>query len=693
MDAFLSDTLDVTGVDPTVFLNHEGGLSHSALMRDERLVLNAVFRFAWTTLSGGPGPSARCFAGFAAGAGVDPNPCGFDFLVRWLLSDADGPFYLLRETVVMRDRLALLRSRFGERVRLLRDPGSGLLHRVTVEKLVDRHLGSSPRDRDGLVASLCERPLFVAQRDLASSPAFVDTTFQLTNLASGMVGSIEEEDDVVNGRSATLCRASVQVGRADAIKRRFSRDLHFQCRQFARNYVTASSSLAGSSFADVVRTAIDAPWVVEDGDAIEVERHAPVIASRCVRLHAFDSPTPLRPPARVTRTDVPNSALIVFGAGPDVPDSDLVLLGVGYQRIFRAHSDGDRCGPAAEYRQGGELGSVVYPLYFGAGGVHHWSYGLMADCLTRHLETPVDSSSGSDASRLLVDRCILLTALARGFIGPDPVRYVIGDASADRVILAIDSRVDPSSTVMSVAMALSSLADPSLWHVRVMCSRVNLGEFRRMLDPICAGEGVSAVSYDASAHELNLPAPFDVQSSYNALMKDPRTWRSLLPAKVVLTVQDDGLLMRPGIEALLHLDGGVCMSSSPFIGAPWVDHPVNAPLKAMVPSLIGNGGLSLRDVGRMIVSAEGLSVTDRRRLFHTRMEPMPEDVTFSRLLPTSSSGLSCEQVPCDDALGFHKPWPYWTVAQTHAHMERIIRETSSSCRLASSGGPAPCPPS
>lgn len=667
MDAFLSELFDVTGVDHTLFTDPAtGGLSHAAIMRDPRLIRNAEFRFAWSQLSGGALPSARCFAEFQRSSSSPGTIETLGEMTDWMLTSMDGPFHMMQGTSLIQKRLSALRTCFEEHAKALRDPTCRLLHRLLVEKLLDRHtVWSHKSELD--VDTQMHRPLYLVYRDLTWRAGVTSTLDQMTNPASGMIASHEEEQ--TDGQAALACHALLRVGRGDAMKRRFARDLHFQKSQFGRPYVTSSTALG--AHAEVVRLAVGAPWFVDDRDACEVEQHSPVIASACIRLHDFRTRT-LAPPSAVSQGAAGHttSMLILFGTGAETPDAEIARYGsgLGYQRIFRASTASTAPDTPHCLDSSSSTPPLVYTLYFGTG--EHWSSGILGTSLRRHLVTPCPLQSLNPLhAHLLVDRCVVRVAISRGLFTM-PTFATSLPCLAKRVILAIDTRMDPCATVLSLLIALSSVATPKEWAVRIMCSRRNRFEFERMLGPMCP-----CATYDDTAPELNSRTKaFDVQYSYNLLMKNPDTWRALLPAEVVLTVQDDGLLIRKGIESLWDTNGWV------YLGAPWADKPFNSPLKALVPSLIGNGGLSLRDVAAMISMSEGVTKRERMRLFHTRLEPVPEDVMFASLaalLPSptqaqAARSFSCEQVPFPEAHGFHKPWPYWSVADTHEHMERII---------------------
>lgn len=652
MDAFLSELFDIRGVDYVPFLDPiTGGLSHDSLMRDERLIDNAAFRYAWRILSGGALPSARCFAEYNA-SHMDQRQT-LASVTDWMLTSPEGPFHLMRDTALMHARAGALRDgRFDAAVKCLRDASSKALHRMLVEKLLDRY-GHGRSD----VEPLMMKSLFAAYTELTSQAELVSTSVQLTNPASGMVASHQEEHEHLSGCRAAICRAPQRVGRGDAMKRRFSQDLHWQRRQFGKPYLSAPPDLM--DLADVVRAAIGSPWVVNEKlDAAAVERHAPVIASSCVRLHHISSSSSLRPPSPSASVSAgPTSILILCGEGDDAECGELGRK-AGYQRILRVHQ-----GPAST--QSGTSRPLVYSLYYQ--GRDHWSYGILARCLRRHLETPCPLESLSPAhAHLLVDRCLTRLALSHHILSHDHQVFTVSRfGAAQRVVLAVDTRADPSATVLALTLTLSSLSQPSDWAVRVMCARRNRSEFERMLRPLCP-----EASFDDSSPELNVET-FDVETSYNALMKNPATWLALLPSDVVLTVQDDGLLVRPGVEGL--------MDDVLYLGAPWGDTPCNAPLKTLVPSLVGNGGLSLRNVRAMLAISVGVQERECRRLFHTRIEVVPEDVMYAALAAQpdqliKARAFSCEAVQWFGALGFHKSWPYWPVTDTHSFMLALMLE-------------------
>ena len=124
-------------------------------------------------------------------------------------------------------------------------------------------------------------------------------------------------------------------------------------------------------------------------------------------------------------------------------------------------------------------------------------------------------------------------------------------------------------------------------------------------------------------------------------------------------MQDDGLLVRPGVEAYMGYD--YVRASLRGGGA------AGAALAALAnPELVGNGGLSLR-------GARGMEAVARRHaraareLFSGLPQELPEDVFFARfaaadgfaVAPAAAAGrFASEQVLTPGCLGFHKFWPY-----------------------------------
>lgn len=145
---------------------------------------------------------------------------------------------------------------------------------------------------------------------------------------------------------------------------------------------------------------------------------------------------------------------------------------------------------------------------------------------------------------------------------------------------------------------------------------------------------------------------------YNAILKDVRFWEQLEGFHRVLFVQDDGFIVRPGLEDMfMEYD---------YVGAPWAkDMPYNSYLVASPEgALVGNGGLSLRNPKKMkeICELEPTNV-----LHFDGLQVEPEDVFFAKAcvrrgfkVPTydEAQRFSTEEVMCKSSFGFHKLWGY-----------------------------------
>jgi hypothetical protein len=144
---------------------------------------------------------------------------------------------------------------------------------------------------------------------------------------------------------------------------------------------------------------------------------------------------------------------------------------------------------------------------------------------------------------------------------------------------------------------------------------------------------------------------------YNKFMTSEELW-SCLDYDKCLVVQDDGVILRPGIEKFMEYD---------YVGAPWVDSPPNDYIKEHVNSeLVGNGGLSLRSVNVMKDIVTNWT-SEKKLLFFQGLNNIPEDVYFVKhakllgaKLPSmaTASLFSSEEMLNSNSVGFHKVWAY-----------------------------------
>jgi hypothetical protein len=172
---------------------------------------------------------------------------------------------------------------------------------------------------------------------------------------------------------------------------------------------------------------------------------------------------------------------------------------------------------------------------------------------------------------------------------------------------------------------------------------------------------------------INKNGKFNIED-INHVLKDEATWQMLYTYgyKKCIIVQDDGILLRPGVEEFLEYD---------YVGAPWKSIPALSDA-GVSPHMVGNGGLSIRDVAMMLkITAAPSRQTCKHALFNNNLQPIPEDVFFSIEVQKNkgkipdeqtASRFAMEQVWNDKALGMHKPWPYLGIPATIAYLEGIL---------------------
>jgi hypothetical protein len=143
---------------------------------------------------------------------------------------------------------------------------------------------------------------------------------------------------------------------------------------------------------------------------------------------------------------------------------------------------------------------------------------------------------------------------------------------------------------------------------------------------------------------------------YNNLLKSPKIWDvfTTMAVQKIMTVQDDGFLIRLGAERFIEYD---------YVGAPWIGGRIYN------EEGVGNGGLSIRNVQAM--RQISIQFDAKERLFNMFTQT-PEDVFFSKnissigykLCPGNiASHFSSEQVLTKGCCGIHKPWAYMSASQ------------------------------
>lgn len=223
----------------------------------------------------------------------------------------------------------------------------------------------------------------------------------------------------------------------------------------------------------------------------------------------------------------------------------------------------------------------------------------------------------------------------------------------ENVVVLIDNRANALS-FMSCVITGANL-EPEKWSL-VLYTSASARDFYKqafqMLDiPVCIND---------SHPRLNCPAgSFDIED-YNFIMKDSVLWSQLhcMGFRNALIIQDDGMLIRPGLEQRF-------LNQYDYVGAPW--HHTDEVKRLTNPYLVGNGGLSLRNVFMHLQITKEDGVSEKRKLFNNNLQPIPEDVYFAGRIQTiggriptteKASEFSSEMIINNKSLGFHKPWPY-----------------------------------
>lgn len=229
---------------------------------------------------------------------------------------------------------------------------------------------------------------------------------------------------------------------------------------------------------------------------------------------------------------------------------------------------------------------------------------------------------------------------------------------SENVVVLVDNRPN----ALSVASVLFTLANIKTfnWVCKIYTSKKGLQYYKKHLGRYA--DIIQEPLLDVNVFHIDI---------YNELLKSRGFWKGM-KAERCLIIQDDGVILRPGIEQFLQFD---------YVGAPWADAVGNEYLKNEVnPDMVGNGGLSLRSVPRMIEVIEKFE-SEKRLLFFKNINIIPEDVYFSKglkkigaNLPTTENALafSSEQLCYMESLGFHKLWGYFNSTVVKQYLDKAL---------------------
>ena len=219
------------------------------------------------------------------------------------------------------------------------------------------------------------------------------------------------------------------------------------------------------------------------------------------------------------------------------------------------------------------------------------------------------------------------------------------NVTASNTVILVDNRPNILS-VLSILFTLVNLNDT--WTCNIVTSTKARDYYADLLGDLVTIH---------TAPEFSNCVKFDIDL-YNDILKSERFWDKFSDYEKCLIVQDDGVLLRKGIENFLHFD---------YIGAPWVDVNENEYIKNNINrELVGNGGFSLRTISLMKKICKEC-VDEKNWLFFHNLNNIPEDVYFVKCVIDKGGKMpifklattfASEEVLCDASLGFHKVWAY-----------------------------------
>jgi len=227
-------------------------------------------------------------------------------------------------------------------------------------------------------------------------------------------------------------------------------------------------------------------------------------------------------------------------------------------------------------------------------------------------------------------------------------------------VIIVDNRPNILS-IISVLFTMINLNNN--WSCRFYTSSSALEFYENYL-----GKFVDVIDVDLLNHKFHI----DI---YNKLLTSVEFWESIDSQKCLI-IQDDGVLIRKGIDRFLSYD---------YVGAPWVEGHGNEYLKKNVNSdLVGNGGFSLRTVSKMKEIVNKVSDEEKQILFYQNLNNTPEDVFFCKNLKKmndikmplnrDASYFSSEEILNMDSIGFHKVWNYHHPDNIKKFFRQIILE-------------------
>lgn len=233
------------------------------------------------------------------------------------------------------------------------------------------------------------------------------------------------------------------------------------------------------------------------------------------------------------------------------------------------------------------------------------------------------------------------------------------NGSSNIQVVLLDNRANPLS-VVSTMFTLSNL-NKNYWGCKIYTSKSAFDYYKKYL-----GKYAEIIILE----DLNKPIKFHIDI-YNDILKSSQFWKDLNCEKCLI-IQEDGIVFREGVERFLNYD---------YVGAPWSDSAENLYLKNSVnPNMVGNGGLSIRNISKMIQVTEKY-VKEKHLLFYKNINYTPEDVYFSMCLVKENAVLpsieeaaqfSNEQLVYMKSIGIHKFWCYHSNTVTEQYFNTLL---------------------
>lgn len=239
-------------------------------------------------------------------------------------------------------------------------------------------------------------------------------------------------------------------------------------------------------------------------------------------------------------------------------------------------------------------------------------------------------------------------------------KYIsISPKQSKNIIILVDTRENELSLISAKSALMNT---EGKWHLLIITSSQAQNYYKTNL-PCCI----------IQTHPL-IEKRFDIDI-YNDILEDINLWSSLkeLGYEKALVIQDDGIIIRKGIEKFLEYD---------YVGAPWADIPDNKYIKDNLSErLVGNGGLSLRSIQTMIDICEKYG-DSKLECFYNNINRIPEDVFFVKYLDKvgakvpkreDATYFSMEQVINVNCLGIHKFWVYHSYKDVRQLFDIFLR--------------------